>query len=211
MKEQPEATAALHQRASGWYEGHGLTAAAVYHAFAADDMARAARIIELAWGEMDRNRQAVEWLGWAKKLPDALVLARPVLSVGYAWAFLDTGQMETAEIWLRQAEHCLAATTDFVVADEAEFQYLPGSIASARTYHALALGDMAGTIKYAHQASTSFPQKHISGAAPRRRSWAGRLGQRRFDRSHTRLYRGHDQLSKGRQHPVCHYRRLCSG
>ncbi|MBP7045966.1 MAG: helix-turn-helix transcriptional regulator [Chloroflexi bacterium] len=157
MKEQPEATAALHQRASGWYEGHGLTAAAVYHAFAADDMARAARIIELAWGEMDRNRQAAEWLGWAKKLPDALVLARPVLSVGYAWAFLDTGQMEAAEMWLRQAEHCLATTTDFVVADEAEFQYLPGSIASARTYHALALGDMAGTIKYAHQALDFFP------------------------------------------------------
>lgn len=159
MKEQPERIAMLHQRASQWYEDNELTADTVHHAFAAADFERAARIIELAWGEMDRNRQAAEWLGWAKKLPDDLVRARPVLSVGYAWAFLDTGEMEAAEIWLRQAEHCLATTTDFIVADEAEFQYLPGNIASARTYHALALGDMAGTIEYAHQALDFFPEE----------------------------------------------------
>ncbi|MBK7917863.1 MAG: hypothetical protein IPJ94_16715 [Chloroflexi bacterium] len=78
MKEQPEATAALHQRASGWYEGHGLTAAAVYHAFAADDMARAARITELAWGEMDRNRQdAARMAGVGQKASPTLWFSRP--------------------------------------------------------------------------------------------------------------------------------------
>ena len=67
MKEQPEGIAALHQRASEWYEDNGLTADAVHHAFAAGDLARAARIIELAWAEMDRNRQAARMAGLGKK------------------------------------------------------------------------------------------------------------------------------------------------
>lgn len=159
MKEQPESVAALHQRASAWYEDNGLTADAVHHAFAADDLARAARIIELAWADMDRNRQAVEWLGWAKKLPDDLVRTRPVLSVGYAWASLDTGQLEAAMTRLRDAEHCLENCASMVVADEEEFRVLPGTIAAARTYHALALGDLANTIKHAQQALDHFPEE----------------------------------------------------
>jgi LuxR family maltose regulon positive regulatory protein len=159
MEEQPAEHPILHQRASQWFEQNGLTADAVHHAFAAQDFERAARIIELAWAEMDRSRQSVTWLGWAKRLPDHLVRTRPVLSLGYAWAYLDTGEMEAANMWLQEAEHCLETKTDFVIADEEEFQYLPGSIAAARTYLALALGDMDGTIKYAQQALELFPEE----------------------------------------------------
>ena len=112
MKEQPEGIAALHQRASQWYEDNDSTADAVHHAFAAGDLAHAAQIIELAWAEMDRSRQAPEWLSWAKRLPEELIHARPVLGVGLAWAFLDTGDMEAAETWLQIAERSLETTTD---------------------------------------------------------------------------------------------------
>ncbi|MBP6803057.1 MAG: helix-turn-helix transcriptional regulator [Chloroflexi bacterium] len=157
LKQQPTDILVLHQRASVWCEQNELTADAVHHAIAADDFERAARIIELAWAEMDRSRQASTWLRWAKKLPDELVRTRPVLSVGYAWAFLDTGELESAESWLREAEQCLT-TTGCVVADEEEFHYLPGSIAAARSYLALALSDMPGTVKYAQQALDFFPE-----------------------------------------------------
>ncbi|MCB0004660.1 MAG: helix-turn-helix transcriptional regulator, partial [Anaerolineae bacterium] len=97
LKEQPEEIALLHQRASTWYEQNELTADAIHHALAATDFERAARIIELTWATMDRSRQAPTWLSWANKLPDDLVHARPVLCLGLAWAFLDTGQLELAE------------------------------------------------------------------------------------------------------------------
>jgi len=167
LKDQPEMAPVLHQRASEWYEQNDLPATAVYHALAAQDNERAARIIEMAWADMDRNRQATEWLTWANKLPNELVRNRPVLCLGYAWAYLDTGEMEAAQQWLREAERCLETPSGFVVADEEEFRYLPGSMAAARTYLALALGDMAGTIHYAQQALDFFPEEaHIRRGTP---------------------------------------------
>ena len=87
----------LHQRASAWYEQHGLPADAIRHALAAKDFARAADLVELAWPAMDGRFQAATWLGWVKALPDELVRARPVLSVAYAWALLNGGELEAAE------------------------------------------------------------------------------------------------------------------
>ena len=103
----------------------------------------------------------------AGPLPDELVRARPVLSVGYAWALLDNGDLETAEPRLRDAEQWLERTAsksgkadfvEFTVVDREEFQHLPATIAAARAYHALALGDVPGTIKYAHRALDLLPE-----------------------------------------------------
>lgn len=167
LKERPQEIAMLHQRASAWYEQNELTAVAIHHAFAADDFARAARIIELAWAEMDRSRQSVEWLRWANQLPPELLQTRPVLCLGMAWASLDTGQLEAAERWLSAAEHCLETAVGLVIADEEEFRYLPGSIAAARTYHALALGNMPATVNYARQALVLLPEsEHLRRGTP---------------------------------------------
>ncbi len=54
-RNSPQKYAGLHQRASTWYEQNDLTADAVHHALAAEDFERAARIIELAWAEMDQE------------------------------------------------------------------------------------------------------------------------------------------------------------
>ena len=167
MKENPEEMPKLHQRASEWFEHQGMTADAVQHAFAAEDFERAASIIELAWVGMDRNRQSTTWLGWAKRLPEAQVRQRPVLCLGYAWANLDAGELESADIWLNRAEQCLQNRSDLIVADEAEYQHLPGSIAAARTYLGLALGDMASTVKYAQQALDLLPKEaHLRRGTP---------------------------------------------
>ena len=159
MEAQPAQVSSLHRRASTWYEQNGFAADAIRHALAAGDSARAAGLIELAWSTMDLNYQSATWLAWVKALPDLLIRARPVLSVGYAWALLDGGELEASEARLHDAECCLKAPTDkMVVVDKEQFRSLPASIATARAYRSLALGDVHATVKYAQQALELTPE-----------------------------------------------------
>src|SRR5437879_3746791 len=99
--------AEFHRRASVWYADNAFPADAIRHALAARDFERAAGLVELAWPAMDGRFQAATWLDWARALPDALVSDRPVLSVAYAWALLNGGELEVAEVRLRDAERWL--------------------------------------------------------------------------------------------------------
>ena len=45
---------------------------------------------------MDLNYQSATWLGWAKALPDDMIRAWPVISVGCAWALLGVGELEAS-------------------------------------------------------------------------------------------------------------------
>ena len=109
MAEKPDQVAALHRRASEWYEHHGSAADTIRHALAAKDFERAAALVELAIPEMRRNRRgaAVPELGWLKALPDELIHFRPVLSVDYAYALFGGGELEGVETRLRDAERWL--------------------------------------------------------------------------------------------------------
>jgi LuxR family maltose regulon positive regulatory protein len=169
MGEQSNQVPALHLRASEWYQHNGSPADAIRHALAAEDFERAAGLVELAWPAMDWSFQSAAWLGWVKALPDELIRARPVLSVGYAWALLNDGELEAADARLRDAERWLDTTPDtgerqeappaeMVVVDEEQFVTLPVSIANARAYHAQALGDAPGSVKYARRAFDLLPE-----------------------------------------------------
>ena len=159
MEARPEQVSSLHQRASVWYEQNGLPPDAIRHALAAEDFVLAAGLIELAWSAMDISYQSSTWLGWVKALPDVLIRSRPVLSVGYAWALLDTGELEASEARLHDAECWLdTPTEEMVVVDREQFRSLPASIATARAYRSLALGNVPGTIKYAQQGLELTPE-----------------------------------------------------
>lgn len=159
MEEQPDQVSGLHQRASAWYEQNGLQPDAIRHALAGEDFDRAADLIERVWLVMDISYQSATWLGWVKALPDDLIRLRPVVSFGYAWALLNGGELEASEARLRDAERWLEpvdeqaghSTAKMVVVDDAEFRSLPASIAAARAYRALALGDIDGTKMYARR------------------------------------------------------------
>jgi LuxR family transcriptional regulator, maltose regulon positive regulatory protein len=152
METQSEQVPGLHQRVSVWYEQNGYPPDAIRHALAAEDFVRAAGLIELVQQAMSVSYQSSTWLGWAKALPDELIRFRPVLSVGIAWALLDGGDLEASEAHLQAAEHWLDMPTDqMVVVDREQFCSLPASIATARAYRSLALGDIPSTIKYAQQ------------------------------------------------------------
>jgi LuxR family maltose regulon positive regulatory protein len=159
-EEQADQVSEIHRRASVWYEQNDLPADAIRHALAAEDFERAANLLERIWLAMDLSYQSAIWLGWVKALPDDLIRVRPILSLGYAWALLNGGELEASEVRLRDAERWLQPSDEqaedssakMVVVDEVEFRSLPASIASARAYRALALGDIPGTIAYARQA-----------------------------------------------------------
>jgi LuxR family maltose regulon positive regulatory protein len=155
--------ASLQRKASKWYEVNGFNDEAIEYALQGDELERAVGLIELAWPAMDESFQSDKWLGWVKSLSDEMVRARPVLSVGYAWALLNAGQMEAADTRLKDAERWLEPTTDvsdrvegsptkMVVVDEEQFRSLPASIATIRAFLAQTFGDMPGTVKYARRA-----------------------------------------------------------
>ncbi|MDQ4063781.1 MAG: helix-turn-helix transcriptional regulator, partial [Actinomycetota bacterium] len=163
MQEQPAQIPTLHRRASEWYEHNGSAADAIRHALAAEDFDRAADLVELAVPAMRRRRQEATLLGWLKALPDELVHVRPVLSVGYAGALLQGGELEGVEDRLRDAERWLDTTADvrerpetpsaeMVVMHEEAFRRLPASIAVHRAGLALARGDVPETVTYARRA-----------------------------------------------------------
>jgi LuxR family maltose regulon positive regulatory protein len=157
---QPGRVPAMHRRASEWYEQNGLPADAIRHALAADDFERAAGLIELAGPSMEGTPQSAAWRGWVSALPDELVRARPVLSAWYAYALLASAEMEAADSRLKDAERWLAhPSAEMVVADERQFRSLPATIATARAYHAQALGDVEGTVTYARRALELLPEE----------------------------------------------------
>lgn len=167
-EEQPTQVSSLHQRASDWYEQNDLRADAIRHALAAEDFERAANLVELAWPAMHRsNFRSPALLQWLAAIPDELIRARPVLSVGYAWELLNGGEFERAEIRLCDAERWLEipnaseqaepAVGEMLFMDEEELRFLPAEIASARAYLAQAHGDVPGTVNYTQQALDLLP------------------------------------------------------
>jgi LuxR family transcriptional regulator, maltose regulon positive regulatory protein len=158
----PGEIAGLHIQASEWYEQNGFASDAIHHAFAVEDFERVAKLAELEWPAMRESVQSIKWLGWMKKLPEEIVRARPVLCVNSAWAYLNAGELEAAEAKMQDAEYWLEPTTftgersdassiEMVVVDKEQFKSLPVVLATARAYHAQAIGDISGTIKYTQQ------------------------------------------------------------
>ncbi len=182
MEKGPEEVLILHRRASEWYEVNDQPVDAIHHALAAADFERVANLAELASLAMHRSHfLSAALLDWLGAIPNELIRARPVLSVGYAWELLNRGELEAADARLRDAEWWLdpmsdlmsdaptllpagtsaeaeAPAPEMVVIDEEEYRSLPAEVASARSYYALALGDVPGTIGYARQALELFAE-----------------------------------------------------
>jgi LuxR family maltose regulon positive regulatory protein len=165
----PGEIAGLHIQASKWYEQNGFPPDAIHHAFAVEDFERVAKLAELNWPAMNESVQSIKWLGWLKKLPEEIIRARPVLCVNCAWAFLNAGELEAAEAKMQDAEYWLEPTTvtgeksdassiEMVVVDEEQFKSLPVVLTTARAYHAQAIGDISGTIKYAQRVLELSPE-----------------------------------------------------
>jgi LuxR family transcriptional regulator, maltose regulon positive regulatory protein len=166
LDEQPDAGPDLHRRASEWYEQNGDRSEAIRHALTAEDFERAADLIELAGPAMRQARQEATLRRWLEALPNELFKDRPVLTVGYVGALMATGELDGVDALLHAAERWLdspenrgsnAPSERMVVADEAEFERLAGTIAMYRAAQAHMVGDVAGTLAHARRVLDLVP------------------------------------------------------
>jgi len=175
LDEQPDRVAALHRRASQWFEQSGEPSQAIRHALAAGDAERAADLVELAIPELRRSRQEATIRGWLDASPDDVVRVRPVLAAGFIGALMSGGEFEGVEDRLRDVERWLQPTGDravtwappagMVVVDGGELRRLPGAIEMYRAGLALVRGDAPATIDHARRAiDRSTEQDHLTRA-----------------------------------------------
>lgn len=165
LAERPEQVASLHLLASEWHEPRGSTGDAIGHALAAGAFGRVAELVELAAREMQRNRQEATMLGWLDSIPEGEISCRPVLCTVYAGVLLTNGRLVGVDTWLRIAEGWLEAMRGQVdglppgmlVADRAELDRLPGTVAVYRAGEALASGDASRTMEFARSAAGMIP------------------------------------------------------
>jgi ATP/maltotriose-dependent transcriptional regulator MalT len=100
LDEHPDRVAALHRRASQWYEQDGEPSPAIRHALAAGDVERAAGLVEVAIPALRGSRQEATIRGWLDAIPDDvvrlrpddMVRLRPVLAVGFVGALMAGGE-----------------------------------------------------------------------------------------------------------------------
>ncbi|WP_036656293.1 LuxR C-terminal-related transcriptional regulator [Paenibacillus wynnii] len=102
--------AELHKRASVWYENNGLEIEAFHHAAAANDVERAARLMEGNGFPLHLRGAVVPVLNWLKSLPAVVLNDRPSMWVMYASALIIAGQPTGIEQKLQAAEAALQGT-----------------------------------------------------------------------------------------------------
>jgi LuxR family transcriptional regulator, maltose regulon positive regulatory protein len=139
--------AALHQRASAWYEKEGLIGEAVHFAFQMDDIERATALIERHSITIILDHSDVFLVRtWVERLPHALIVARPRLAVVAGFIIALMRQFDAVERLLEEAAPAFSApdlTSNSV-----------GELAALRATLARFQGDAAATHAFAQQALT---------------------------------------------------------
>jgi LuxR family maltose regulon positive regulatory protein len=141
QRERSDWVPELHRRASKWYEENGLIPEAVSHALAAEDLERAAGLIEwAAWPILMRGEMTTV-LGWLGALPPDFLRSRPQLGILQAWALAFAGEVD-------RVEPCL---------QDLEAQQVQGDVIAVRAYVATVRGDVSRAIELAHLALERLP------------------------------------------------------
>jgi LuxR family maltose regulon positive regulatory protein len=100
--------AALHRRASAWFEQAGLLPEAIQHALAAGAVERAANLVERTAPAHFVINVQIALRDWLVALPEAVIDSRPTLALADAWRLIQAGEVEVAERKLATAERALA-------------------------------------------------------------------------------------------------------
>jgi LuxR family maltose regulon positive regulatory protein len=161
--ELPDDVAALHRRASVWFESMGMSVEAIGHALAAGDLDRAADLLQQTGAAVEEGSQAGTWLARARTLPERLIRERPALAVWFAYALLGTGELEAASSYLDDAESRLPGSpTDSAGFPGDGLRSLQGRIAVARAYLAAANGDSVAAVAHAGRALELVPAAEVA-------------------------------------------------
>lgn len=112
-RDMPKAEiAALHQRAAEWYEQHGLIPDAFEHALAAEDFARATRLLEPLALPMILQAYVRTVERWLQAIPEAWIAQSPRLNMALAWMNLLRGTSHQAVPYLTRLQEIFARVSD---------------------------------------------------------------------------------------------------
>ena len=149
-RENGVSIAALHKRASDWYEAHGYVPSAIDHALDAEDYDRAGRLIEsTAENSLSRSEMStlLDWLG---ALPDSAKRSRPALFLYHAWVkFLGGHSLDQVDALLKQAEM------------HDQNKALSGELSALRASLAIMEGEIDSSIQLANEALHSLPEERV--------------------------------------------------
>ena len=155
-----EEIAALHIRASEWYETNGLMLEAFRHAAAANDVERAERLMESRTMGLHLRSVTLTILNWLDTLPAAVLDARPLLRVRSVTLALMAWRIAGMEEKLLAAEAAVAAALEKSPLD-ARARDLSGQIACARATLALTRYDTQAMLTQARLAlECLYPENH---------------------------------------------------
>jgi LuxR family maltose regulon positive regulatory protein len=153
-RESPELTNELHLLASGWYEGNGHLAEAIWHALSAPNHERAARLIEQGVKQAWSRGEGPTVLGWLEALPVEAKRRRPRLFTEHALALVLTGRPNDAEPLLKEAERAAREATS-----GKDRRYLLGVASAVRSWRARLRGDAPQAVELARRALSLLPDE----------------------------------------------------
>lgn len=151
QQSHPETLPELHERASVWFENHKFIEQAISHAVLGKNIEKAAELIEQNAMSMLMRGELVTLINWIKTIEN-IAGDRPWLSTYKSWALTLTGQLDTAEAWLRIAESAIP------LSGQASSQEIKGHIEAIRAYIAEARGEAGQTITHAQKALAFLPE-----------------------------------------------------
>lgn len=155
---RPELVRILHQRASDWFQAHGLTAEAIQHALAARDHRRAADYIEKAAVPLISQGRISGPQGWLEKLPMDVILSRPWLCIGLANVRSARGQLAAVQPLVEAVEEHLArAGAGDAPADAESDRRIRNHLVSLRIPPVLARGEIDEAIRLCREAMEQLP------------------------------------------------------
>ncbi len=136
----------LHRRASLWHEQNGFASEAIKHALDAQDVERAAALVERAALNILMRNEMTTVGNWLKALPQAIVYSRPRLCVLSAGVAAFTGQMQAIEPLLQKAESQVSPN-----AQDPDSRDLLGQVRLIRAFRLVFEGDMPGAGRLARE------------------------------------------------------------
>ncbi len=96
--------AALHRRASAWFEAQHDPGRAIRQARQVPDYGRVVELIEAHAGSFFLNSEILQFMEWVNEIPAEHYRAHPLLCMAAAWASLATNQFAEAARWLERIE-----------------------------------------------------------------------------------------------------------
>jgi LuxR family maltose regulon positive regulatory protein len=168
---EPEQVSTLHIRASEWYQQNGFIDEAIDHALRAEDLIRAATLMEENADAIWQRGEHIKSRRWLARLSPPLIFSRPHLCILHAWDLFASGQQDAAEESLQAAEKALDAGADQATETApigreqppgSEAIKIQGRAAAIRAFMAFFRGDVQAIQQHSRQALECLPKQDLA-------------------------------------------------